>query len=71
MSQTPVRSGESSVPHASVISAAVHRLQSKLGETISRKGEWRALLDEVRISGEQIDISSVASGEPRAAAGNH
>ena len=55
MSQTPVRSGESSVPHASVISAAVHRLQSKLGETISRKREWRALLDEVRISGERIE----------------
>ena len=65
MSQTHIRSGESEVGHANTISVAINRLQSEFGETISPKGEWRALLDEVRISSERIEQEVRSLGENR------
>ncbi len=65
MSQAHIRSGESEVGPVNTISAAINRLQSEFGETISPKEEWRALLDEVRISSERIEQEVRSLGENR------
>ena len=55
MTQTLLRSGESAIGQPSVMSVAIHRLLSDLGQTTSPKEEWRASLEEVRISSERIE----------------
>ena len=65
MSKTPIRSGEPAVGQAVVISAAVDRLQAELGKEILPTGDWRALLDEVRISSETVEQEAWSLRENR------